>query len=204
MNDSAIVYLVDDELGMLKALARLLGGEGVLVKSFDSAKTFLAEPKLHGCVILDVAMPEMNGMEVLRLLRVQGSNIPVIFLTGHGDIPMSVRAMKSGAVDFLTKPVKSDDLIRAVKSALQASAQHSQEQQKLERLRQSHGQLTMREREVMAHIITGKPNKQIAFTLGTTEQTVKIHRMRVMHKMQAESIVDLVHIALSLGVSPAE
>ncbi len=204
MKDAAIVYLVDDEPGMLKALARLLGGEGFPVKSFDSAKTFLAEPTPHGCVILDVAMPEMNGLEVLRLLRAKGSHLPVIFLTGHGDIPMSVRAIKSGAVDFLTKPVQSDDLIRAVNSALDLLGKSDQKQEEVERLRILYAQLTSREKEVMAHVISGKPNKQIAFTLGTIEQTVKIHRMRVMHKMQAKSIVDLVHIAQSLGVSAAE
>jgi FixJ family two-component response regulator len=204
MNDSAIIYLVDDEPGILKALTRLLGGEGFPVKSFESAKTFLAEPKLFGCVILDVAMPEMDGMEVLRLLRTKGSHVPVIFLTGHGDIPMSVRAMKSGAVDFLTKPVRSEELIRAVKSALDLLEKSDQKQEEVERLQIMYAQLTAREKVVLAHVISGKPNKQIAFTLGTIEQTVKIHRMRVMHKMQAESIVDLVHIAQSLGVSAAE
>jgi FixJ family two-component response regulator len=204
VKDAAIVYLVDDEPGMLKALARLLGGEGFPVKSFDSAKTFLAEPTPHGCVILDVAMPEMNGLEVLRLLRAKGSHVPVIFLTGHGDIPMSVRAIKSGAVDFLTKPVQSDELIRAVNSALNLLEKSDQKQEEAERLRILYAQLTSREKEVMAHVISGKPNKQIASTLGTIEQTVKIHRMRVMHKLQAESIVDLVHIAQSLGVSAAE
>ena len=204
MNDAPTVYLVDDEPGMLKALARLLGGEGFQIKSYASARTFLAEPELHGCVILDLAMPEMDGMEVLRLLRAKGSHVPVIFLTGHGDIPMSVRAMKSGAVDFLTKPVRSEDLIRAVKSALDLLEKSDQKQEEVERLRILYAQLTAREKEVLAHVISGKPNKQIAFTLGTIEQTVKIHRMRVMHKMQAESIVDLVHIAQSLGVSAAE
>lgn len=204
MNDAPTVYLVDDEPGMLKALARLLGGEGFQIKSYASAKTFLAEPKLFGCVILDLAMPEMDGMEVLRLLQAKGSHVPVIFLTGHGDIPMSVRAMKSGAVDFLTKPVRSEDLIRAVKSALDLLEKSDQKQEEVERLRILYAQLTAREKEVLAHVISGKPNKQIAFTLGTIEQTVKIHRMRVMHKMQAESIVDLVHIAQSLGVSAAD
>lgn len=204
MNDAPTIYLVDDEPGMLKALARLLGGEGFQIKSYASAKTFLAEPKLFGCVILDLAMPEMDGMEVLRLLQAKGSHVPVIFLTGHGDIPMSVRAMKSGAVDFLTKPVRSEDLIRAVKSALDLLEKSDQKQEEGERLRILYAQLTAREKEVLAHVISGKPNKQIAFTLGTIEQTVKIHRMRVMHKMQAESIVDLVHIAQSLGVSAAD
>jgi len=204
MKDPATVYLVDDEPGMLKALTRLLGVEGFRVKPFVSAKTFLAEKELHGCVVLDVSMPEMDGMEVLRLLRAQGCDVPVIFLTGHGDIPMSVRAMKSGAVDFLTKPVQSDDLIRAVKAALDLLDKSDQKQEEVERLQNLYAQLTVREKEVMAHVISGKPNKQIAFTLGTTEQTVKIHRMRLMHKMRAESIVTLVHFAQSLGVHPAE
>ena len=204
MKHAATVYLVDDEPGMLKALGRLLGAEGFRVKPFASAKTFLAETELHGCVVLDVSMPEMDGMEVLRLLRAQGCDVPVIFLTGHGDIPMSVRAMKSGAVDFLTKPVQNVDLIRAVKAALDLLEKSDQKLEEVERLQIMYAQLTAREKEVLAHVISGKPNKQIAFTLGTTEQTVKIHRMRVMHKMKAESIVDLVHIAQSLGVSAAE
>jgi FixJ family two-component response regulator len=204
MKNPATVYLVDDEPGMLKALGRLLGAEGFRVKPFVSAKTFLAEKELHGCVVLDVSMPEMDGMEVLRFLQAQGCAVPVIFLTGHGDIPMSVRAMKSGAVDFLTKPVQNVDLIRAVKAALDLLEKSDQKLEEVERLQIMYAQLTAREKEVLAHVISGKPNKQIAFALGTTEQTVKIHRMRVMHKMKAESIVTLVHIAQRLGVRPAE
>lgn len=204
MNASAMIYLVDDDPGMLKALTRLLGMEGFSVQSFESARAFLAEPALHGCVILDVAMPEMDGMEVLRLLRAKGSHVPVIFLTGHGDIPMSVRAMKSGAVDFLTKPVQMEDLIRAVKSGFNMLEKSDQRHEELDRLRGMYALLTPREKEVLAYVISGKPSKQIAFTLGTIEQTVKIHRMRVMHKMQAESIVDLVHMAQSLGISARE
>jgi FixJ family two-component response regulator len=198
------VYLVDDEPGMLKAMARLLQAEGFTVKAFDSANMFLAEPILHGCVILDVSMPEMDGMEVLRRLRANGSHLPVIFLTGHGDIPMSVRAIKSGAVDFLTKPVQSDDLIRAVRASILLLEKIDQQEGSLKQWQTSYALLTTREKQVMSYVISGKPNKQIAFTLGTTEQTVKIHRMRVMHKMKAESIVDLVHIAQALGLKSSE
>ena len=197
------VYLVDDEPGMLKALARLLGAEGFTVRSFHSAAEFLAEPQPEGCLVLDVAMPGLDGMELQRRLTAGGSDLPVIFLTGHGDIPMSVRAIKSGAVDFLTKPVKDDDLIRAVGLALELAAARAKERVGAARLRKLYSSLTPREREVMAHVIAGKPGKQIAADLGTGEQTIKIHRMRVMQKMEARSIVELVRIAERLGVHQA-
>ena len=204
MSAAGTVYLVDDEPGMLKALSRLLGAEGFTVKTFLSATDFLAEPRPDGCLVLDVAMPGLDGMELQQRLASNGCGLPVIFLTGHGDIPMSVRAIKSGAVDFLTKPVKDDDLIRAIKIALALSAERVREQVGTDRLRKLHSTLTPREREVMAHVISGKPGKQIAADLGTGEQTIKIHRMRVMNKMQAGSLVELVHAAERLGVKVAK
>lgn len=198
------VYLVDDEPGMLTALGRLLGAEGFTVKSFRSAAEFLAEREPSGCVVLDVAMPDLDGMELQQQLSGSGSELPVIFLTGHGDIPMSVRAIKSGAVDFLTKPVKEDELIRAVKLALELAATRTRERADTARLRELHSQLTPREREVLRHVIAGKPGKQIAADLGTGEQTIKVHRMRVMHKMGVQSLVELVHAAGRLGVKAAD
>lgn len=198
------VYLVDDEPGMLKALTRLLGAEGFTVKSFRSAADFLAEPDPAGCVVLDVAMPGLDGLELQQRLAGRGSELPLIFLTGHGDIPMSVRAIKSGAVDFLTKPVKEDELIRAVKAALELAAERAREREDSARLRELYSHLTPREREVLRHVIAGKPGKRIASDLGTGEQTIKIHRMRVMQKMAVRSLVDLVHAAERLGVKAAE
>jgi FixJ family two-component response regulator len=198
------VYLVDDEPAMLKALTRLLSAEGFAVKAFNSAAEFLAEPEPAGCLVLDVAMPGLDGMQLQQHLSANASELPVIFLTGHGDIPMSVRAIKSGAVDFLTKPVKEEDLTCAVKTALELYAKRAGEKINLLELRKLYAALTPREREVMAHVISGKPNKQIASDLGASEQTVKIHRMRVMHKMQTQSIVGLVRIAGRLGVLQVE
>jgi FixJ family two-component response regulator len=197
------VYLVDDEPGMLKALTRLLEAEGFAVKSFHSAAEFLAEPEPVGCVVLDVAMPGLDGLELQQRLTGNGSELPVIFLTGHGDIPMSVRAIKSGAVDFLTKPVKEDDLIRVVKLALELAASRTRKLDETTRLRTLFATLTPREQEVMCHVIAGKPGKVIAAELGTGEQTIKVHRMRVMQKMRVSSLVELVHAAERLGVSAA-
>lgn len=200
MSRGGTVYLVDDEPGMLKALTRLLTAAGFVVRSFLSSAEFQAVANPCGCLILDVAMPGVDGMELQQQMVSRGYSLPIIFVTGHGDIPMSVRAIKSGAVDFLTKPVKDDDLIGAVKTALELSSSHAKEAEDLILLRKMHAGLTPREREVMAHVISGKPGKQIAADLGTVEQTIKIHRMRLMRKMRAQSIVELVHIAARLGI----
>lgn len=194
---NGLVYLLDDEPGMVKALTRLLRTEGFPVQGFTSAARFLEafQPGKESCLVLDVAMPELDGIHLQERLTHQGIVVPIVFLTGHGDIPMSVRAIKAGAVDFLTKPVNDADLLRAVRTALEVAASRKAELAAVADLMARHASLTPREREVMAHVVAGQLNKQIAADLGTGEQNIKIHRGRVMEKMGVESIADLVRAA---------
>lgn len=205
MSEPGTVYLVDDEPGMLKALSRLLRAEGLKVTGYHSATDFLANfaEGAVGCLVLDVAMPGVDGMELHQRLNDRGNQLPVIFLTGHGDIPMSVRAIKSGAVDFLTKPVEDEELLAAVRSAMKLAEARAVEQVANAGLRARLARLTPRELDVMRQVITGKLNKQIAADLGTGEQNIKIHRMRMMEKMGLESVAELVRVAERLGVEPA-
>jgi len=204
MSQHETVFLVDDEPGMLKALGRLLRAEGFKVQPFASAAAFLAAllPPCCACLVLDVFMPGMDGLELQRRLTAGGSPLPVIFLTGHGDIPMSVRAIKAGAVDFLTKPVQAADLLQAVRAALAQAAGQAAELKTTSELRTKLARLTPREREVMEHIIAGKQNKEIAAELGTGEQTIKIHRTRLMQKLELKTVAGLVQLAARLGVHP--
>lgn len=205
MSEAGTVYLVEDEPGMLKALSRLLGASGFKVSGFHSAADFLKHfpQDAIGCLVLDVAMPGMDGMELQRRLNESGNPIPIVFLTGHGDIPMSVRAIKSGAVDFLTKPVQAEELLAAVRAAISLSETRAAERAAIAGLNARFEKLTPREREVMSHLIIGKLNKQIAADLGTGEQTIKVHRMRVMHKMGIRSLAELVRVAALLSIEPA-
>jgi len=198
----ATVFLLDDEPGMLKALTRLLKAEGFTVRGFTDAKTFLESYRAEelSCLVLDVAMPELNGLELQQRLTHMGVLLPIVFLTGHGDIPMSVQAIKAGAVDFLTKPVKDDDLLRAVRAALKRAADQRDLISEAASLQQRYSLLTPREREVMEHVVAGQLNKQVAADLGTGEQNIKMHRARVMEKMGVESLADLVRAAERLGV----
>lgn len=199
------VFLVDDEPGMLKALTRLLKAEGFAVRAFTSAKTFLEayQPEALSCLVLDVAMPGLNGLELQQRLTRPGVRLPIVFLTGHGDIPMSVQAIKAGATDFLTKPANDADLLRAVRAALQRAAEQRDLMAEAVLLRQRYASLTPREREVMSHVVAGQLNKQVADDLGIGEHTVKVHRARVMEKMGVESFPDLVRAAerLAMGSS---
>jgi FixJ family two-component response regulator len=197
-NPNGLVYVLDDEPGMVRALTRLLRTVGFEVEGFTLPAGFLKayRPGLKSCLVLDVAMPELDGLDLQKQLTHHGILLPIVFLTGHGDIPTSVRAMKAGAVDFLTKPVNDDDLLRAVRAALARAA----EQRETSALSMRLGLLTPREREVMEHVVTGKLNKQIAADLGTGEQNIKIHRARVMQKMEAGSLADLVRIAEKLDI----
>ena len=197
------VFLLDDEPGMLKALTRLLKAEGFTVRGFTSAKTFLENFRAEelSCLVLDVAMPELSGLELQQRLTHAGILLPIVFLTGRGDIPMTVQAIKAGAVDFLTKPVNDADLLRAVRAALERATNQCERTAQTAELLERFARLTPREREVMAHVVAGQLNKQIAGDLGTGEQNIKIHRARVMEKMGVESLADLVRAAerLSLG-----
>ena len=198
------VFLIDDEPAMLKALTRLLTAEGFAVRGFTSAKDFLTTTRADepSCLILDVSMPEIDGLELQQRLMATGAMLPIIFLTGKGDIPMSVRAIKAGAVDFLSKPVDDSDLLRAIRAALQQAREHRERVSQTVLLQLRYSRLTPREREVMEHVVAGRLNKQIASLLGTGEQTIKVHRARVMEKMGVESLADLVRAGARLGLAP--
>lgn len=196
------VFLLDDEAGMVRALTRLLSVEGFTVRGFTSARAFLdsCPTEEPSCLVLDVAMPELDGLELQRRLTEAGNLMPIVFLTGHGDIPMTVQAIKAGAVDFLTKPVNDTDLLRAVRSALQRAVEQRESISEMALLRERCSHLTPREREVMEHVVRGQLNKQIAAELGIGAHSIKIHRSRVMEKMEVESLADLVRAATRLGV----
>jgi FixJ family two-component response regulator len=187
---------------MVKALTRLLRVKQFEVRGFTSVRAFLeaCQPEDIACLVLDVAMPELDGLELQQRLTHQGILIPIIFLTGHGDIPMSVRAIKAGATDFLTKPVDAAVLVQAVRTALQTAQTRRQAIAETAALAARFASLTPREREVMEHVVAGKLNKQIAADLGTGEQNIKLHRAHLMQKMAVESLADLVRAAERLGV----
>lgn len=205
MNDiHQMVFLIDDEPSVLKALARVIGAAGFRTASFSSPQSFLDqyEPAARGCIVLDVSMPGFTGMELQQALIEKNCSLPVVFLTGRGDIPTSVQAMKHGAVDFLTKPVDDKDLIAAVNRALEREATDHVRRAGVAELHVRLSMLTPREHEVLGHVIAGRLNKQIAAALGTTEKTVKVHRARVMEKMQAQSLADLVRLSGTAGIPP--
>lgn len=190
------VFLVDDQPQVLKALARLLGADGFEALTFESAQAFLAgeHAEQAGCLVLDLAMPDMDGMALQQALAARGSLLPLIFLTGHGDLASGVAAMKSGAFDFLTKPVDVQRLIDVVNTAFAHNAARRQEAARQRQAARLIATLTPREREVMALIVEGKLNKQAAAVMGTTEKTVKVHRARVMQKTGADSFAALVRL----------
>jgi len=205
MNDaSQMVFLIDDEPSVLKALARVIGATGYRTASFSSPQSFLEqyEPAARGCIVLDVSMPGFTGLELQQALIEKNCSLPIVFLTARGDIPTSVRAMKHGAVDFLTKPVDDNDLIAAVDRALAREATDHVRRAQITELQMRFSTLTSREQEVLGHVIAGRLNKQIAAVLGTTEKTVKVHRARVMEKMQAQSLAELVRLSGTAGISP--
>jgi FixJ family two-component response regulator len=198
----SIVYVLDDEPEMVKALTRLLRAKRFEALGFTSVRAFLEayRPENNACLVLDVAMPELDGLELQRHLTHQGILIPIIFLTGHGDIPMSVRAIKAGATDFLTKPVDAAALVQAVRLALQLAETRRRETSETEELAARLASLTPRQLEVMKHVVAGQLNKQIAFDLGTGEQNIKLHRAQIMKKMGVESLADLVRVAERLDI----
>jgi FixJ family two-component response regulator len=197
MRCSETVFIVDDEPALLKALGRLLKAEGFAVQAFDSAMKFLSAPHNNGagCVLLDQSMPSMSGLELQQRLLQEDSALAVIFITGNGDIPMSVRAIKAGAVDFLTKPIKDNELLTVIRTALEKSRTTLSARAEIKEWKQRHAELSAREKEVLLYVVKGLPNKHIAATLGVVEQTVKVHRGRVMSKMCVDSLAKLVLVA---------
>ena len=197
-----IVFLVDDDPSVLKGLRRLLTSAGLEVAAFESPREFLdrQDADAPGCVVLDLAMPGVNGMELQQQLAARGSTLPIVFLTGHGDVPTSVQAMKRGAADFLTKPVDEKDLLAAIRNAFEKGRAMRTARAETAEVERRIATLTPREREVLEHVVSGKRNKQVAGELGTVEKTVKVHRARVMEKMGARSLADLVRLAERGGI----
>jgi FixJ family two-component response regulator len=202
MSEEPTVFIVDDDPAVIKGLSRLLRASQFTVVTFGSPQEFLErhDPHTPGCLVLDVAMPGLNGLELQEALRVKGSAIPIIFLTGHGDIPMSVQAIKGGALDFLTKPVHDEDLLKAVEAALAKDRIERQSRAELDDIQKRLATLTPREREVLIHVVSGQLNKQIALDLGTVEKTIKVHRARVMEKMKVGSVAELVRLTERAGI----
>ena len=196
MTTASIVFVVDDDPSVRSSLKFLLSTVGLQVESFGSADTFLHRkpPDAPSCLVLDVRLPGLSGIDIQRELAARNIRIPIIFLTGHGDIPMSVRAMKAGAVEFLTKPVRDQDLLDAVRVALEQDRARREKEKEVTDLQQRFDSLTSREQQVISMLVSGMLNKQIAGQLGTAESTVKVQRSRAMEKMHAESLVDLVRM----------
>jgi RNA polymerase sigma factor (sigma-70 family) len=202
----SIVFVVDDDPSVRSAIERLIGTVGLQVQLFGSAQEFLASrlPNVPSCLVLDIRLPGISGLGLQRQLVEANVQIPIIFITSHGDVPMTVRAMKAGAVEFLTKPFHDQDLLDAIYLALEKDRGRRQQEAELTALRERFESLSPREREVVAMVVSGMLNKQIAAQIGTAENTVKIHRSRAMEKMQANSLADLVKMIQRLQVSPSK
>jgi RNA polymerase sigma factor (sigma-70 family) len=202
----SIVYIVDDDEAVRNGFSRLLHSVGYPVKTYASANEFLKDsrPNCPGCVVLDVQMPELTGLDLQQELKKADFNLPIVFVTGHGDVPMSVQAMREGAVNFLSKPVDGEDLLAAIREGLEISQGKQASDEESAAVRNLAATLTPREKQVMEHVIAGLLNKQIAGELGISEKTVKVHRGRVMKKMDVESVAALVVLAQKAGIAPAK
>ena len=200
------IFIVDDDRGMRQAIQDLVESVGLRAESFSTGEEFLKKQRISdpSCLVLDVRLPQMSGLDFQRQLAEIGLQIPIVFITAHGDIPMSVRALKSGAVEFLTKPFRDQDLLDAIQQALQRDRAAREQQAEIDDLRGRYHALTAREREVMTLVVSGMLNKHIAAKIGASEATVKIHRGHVMEKMQAGSLIELVRMADKLKLSPTK
>jgi len=200
----SMVFVVDDDASVREAVKKLLSAKGLCVETFASPREFLemASPNVPSCLVLDVRMPEISGLDFQRNLTAAEIHIPIVFITGHGDIPMTVRAMKAGAVQFLTKPFRGQDLIEAIREGLARDRVARRERAELAPIRARYNTLTAREREVLNLVLTGMLNKQIAGDLGTSESTIKNHRVHIMQKMEVDSLAELVKVCERLKLSP--
>lgn len=203
---SPIVFVVDDDVSVRESLELLIKFAGWQAETFVSAEEFLARPRTltPSCLVLDVSLPDLNGLELQKLIAGDRIDMPIIFITGHGDVPMTVQAMKAGAVEFLMKPFDDEVLLSAIRNAINRSAAVLDDQAELKALRESYESLTPREQEIMRLVVAGMLNKQIGLKLGISEITVKAHRGKVMQKMKADSLAGLVRIAVRLGLAPAK
>jgi len=201
-----IVFVVDDDVSVRESLESLIKFAGWQPETFSSGVDFLARPRTTtpSCLVLDVSLPDLNGLELQQLIASERTDMPIIFITGHGDVPMTVQAMKAGAVEFLTKPFNDEVLLNAIRHAIRRSAGVLDDQAEMTALRRSYESLTPREQEVMKLVVSGMLNKQVGLKLGISEITVKAHRGKMMQKMKADSLADLVKTAVRLGLAPAK
>ena len=204
--EKPIVFVVDDDVSVRESLEMLIKFAGWQPETFPSAADFLARPRtaIPSCLVLDVSLPDLNGLELQRLIGAERLDMPIIFITGHGDVPMTVQAMKAGAVEFLTKPFDDEVLLSAIKHAIKRSAAVLDDQSVISALRRNYESLTPRERDVLKFVVAGMLNKQIGLKLDISEITVKAHRGKMMQKMKADSVADLVKTAVRLGLAPAK
>src|SRR5580765_1669052 len=201
-----IVFIVDDDISVRESLELLMSTVGLQPEAFASAEEFLARPQPHTpcCLVLDVSLPNLNGLDLQKLLATDRYDMPIIFITVHGDVPMTVQAMKAGAVEFLTKPIDDDALLTAIGHSIERSRAALGDAQEIQELRDRYDLLTPRERDVMELVVSGLLNKQVGLKLGISEITVKAHRGKVMEKMKADSLADMVKMAVRLGLAPAK